>query len=182
MGASVSESFVFHYIDESAPTLAVDEAQAAFIKNPGLTEIYNAGHIRDTAQVGRMDKGPGDTWEERLYHTFCPKILALKGRLRDDSLQDRVIEIRLSRMKKANKVDGDYWEDKASGLDEELLPLRRKIARAGIDLIPKISGYRPNMPEFENSRARQNWRSHWMVAEFARGRFYREAQEGDCRV
>ncbi len=169
VGASVSESFVFHYIDKYAPTLAVDEAQAAFTKNPGLTEIYNAGHIRDTAQVGRMDKGPGDAWVERLFNTFSPKILALKGRLHDDSLQDRVIEIRLSRMRRADKVEGDYWEDKSCGLDEQLLPLRRKLARAAIDLIPKIEGYRPKMPEFENSRARQNWRPLWIVAELAGG-------------
>jgi hypothetical protein len=48
-----------------------------------------------------------------------------------------------------------------------ILPLRRKFARAALDLKSKIKGYKPEMPEFENSRTRQNWRALWIVAEEA---------------
>ena len=94
VSSNMSPAFVFRAIDKYRPTLMVDEAQAAFRKNQELAEIYNAGHVKRTAFVGRVDK-VGEELVEKLFSTFCPKVLALKGKIQDDSLQDRIIEIRL---------------------------------------------------------------------------------------
>ena len=122
VASDVTDAFVFRCIDRYKPTLALDEAQAAFKKNPGLHAIYNAGHIRDSANVGRVEKGANDELDPETFNVFGPKILAVKGRLKDDSLQERVIEIRLARITEADQVEGDYWEDLAGDLDEVILP------------------------------------------------------------
>jgi putative DNA primase/helicase len=168
LSANVSPAFAFRCIDKYRPTFAVDEAQFAFERSKELEGIYNAGHTRG-ANVGRVDEGPNGERDPVAFNVFCPKLLAWKGRPKDDSMQDRVIEIRLSRMTMANKVSRDYWDEEGDDLDEKLLTLRRKVARAAIDLIPRVKGHKPNMPHFANSRTRQNWRPLWLIAELAGG-------------
>ena len=68
----------------------IDEAQNAFKKNPELASIYNAGHVKDTAYVSRVEKINEDLAPVR-FNVFCPKVLALKGKIRDDSLQGRAL-------------------------------------------------------------------------------------------
>jgi hypothetical protein len=60
----------------------------------------------------------------------------------------------------------DYWDDKRE-LNESLVSLQRRFARAALDLLAKIKDHRPAMPEFDNSRTKQNWKPLWIVAELA---------------
>ena len=176
LAGDVSAPFVFRAINAYAPTLMIDEAQDAFRKNPDLASIYNAGHVKDTAYVGRVEKINEQLVPVR-FNVFCPKILALKGKIRDDSLQERVIEIRLGRMTKDDLVEGDYWDDK-SKLNESLVLLQQRFARASLDLLAKIKDHRAEMPEFENSRTKQNWKPSWIVAELAGGEWTEKLKQG----
>jgi len=175
LAGDVSAPFVFRAINAYAPALMLDEAQDAFKKNPDLASIYNAGHVKDTAYVGRVEKINEDLVPVR-FNVFCPKVLALEGKIRDDSLQERVIEIRLGRMSKSDMVEGDYWDAKRE-LNESLLPLQQRFVRAALDLLPKIKDCRPEMPEFDNSRTKQNWKPPWIVAELAGGEWTAKLKE-----
>ena len=105
----VSAAFIYRAIDRLRPTFIVDEAQAIFRKGPDVEDIYNAGHIKSTANVGLVDKTENGELVERLFNVFCPKVIGLKGKIRDDSLQDRVIEIRLSRIHESDLKE-DFWD------------------------------------------------------------------------
>jgi putative DNA primase/helicase len=81
LAGDVSAPFVFRAINAYAPALMLDEAQDAFRKNLDLASIYNAGHVKDTAYVGRVEKINEDLVPVR-FNVFCPKVLALKGKIR----------------------------------------------------------------------------------------------------
>ena len=131
-----------------------------------MAAIYNAGHVKSTAFVGRVDK-VGDELVEKLFSTFCPKVLALKGKIEDDSLQDRVIEIRLQRMAKGD-LENDFW-DAINDQPEIFLPCARRFVRAVTDWLDVFKSHRPNLPEFANGRTKQNWKPLWTLAELAGG-------------
>jgi hypothetical protein len=165
VSSNVSSAFVFRVIDKNQPTLMVDEAQAAFQKNQDLEEIYNAGHVKRTAFVGRVEK-VGEELVEKLFSTFCPKVLALKGKIKNDSLQDRVIEIRLERAAKSD-LENDFW-DTLSSQPEIFVPCVRRFVRAVTDSLDAFKAHRhPNLPEFSNGRTKQNWKPLWILAELA---------------
>jgi Protein of unknown function (DUF3631) len=174
VSSNVSSAFAFRAIDKYQPTLMVDEAQAAFQRNQDLAEIYNAGHVRRTAFVGRVEK-VGEELVEKRFSTFCPKVMALKGKIKDDSLQDRVIEIRLARTVKGD-LDDDFWEV-LNDQPEIFDPYRQRFVRAVTDSLDDFKDHRhPSLPEFANGRTKQNWRPLWILAELADGDWCKKLQ------
>jgi Protein of unknown function (DUF3631) len=167
VASNASAPFLFRSIGKFKPTLMVDEAQAAFRKFPELADLYNAGHIKSTAYVGRVDK-EGDELVEKLFPTFCPKVLALKGKIHDDSLQERVIEIRLARVVEGDLEDVDFWDD-YNDHREIFLSCIRRFKRAVMDSVEAFKSLQPNLPKFSNGRVKQNWKPLWKFAELAGG-------------
>jgi hypothetical protein len=163
----VSAAFIYRAIDRLRPTFIVDEAQAIFRKSPDVEDIYNAGHVKSTANVGLVDKTENGELVERLFNVFCPKVIGLKGKIRDDSLQDRVIEIRLSRIHESDLKE-DFWDVFGKIPQAELfIECRRKFVRAVMDCAEAFKNHEPQLPKFSNGRLKQNWKPLWTLAELA---------------
>ena len=174
IASNLSPAFAFRVIDKYRPTLMVDEAHAALQRSQDLADIYNAGHVKRTAYVGRMEKA-GDEMVEKRFSTFCPKVMALKGKIKDDSLQERVIEIRLARVAEGDLND-DFW-DVLAEQPEIFIPCAQRFVRAVTDSLEAIKVYRPSLPEFSDGRTKQNWRPLWILAELAGGDWCEKLQE-----
>jgi hypothetical protein len=162
----VSAAFVYRAIDRLRPTFIVDEAQAIFRKSPDVEDIFNAGHVRSTANVGLAEK-VGEEIVDRLFNVFCPKVLALKGKIKDDSLQERIIEIRLSRIREGD-LEKDFWDIFGKIPQAELfIECRRKFVRTVMDCAEVFKNHEPELPKFSNRRVKQNWKPLWSLAELA---------------
>ena len=162
----VSAAYIYRAIDRLRPTFIVDESQAIFRKSPDVEDIFNAGHVRSTAYVGLVEK-VNDEFVERRFNVFCPKVIGLKGKIRDDSLQDRVIEIRLSRIHESDQKE-DFWDVFGKIPQAELfIECRRKFVRAVMDCAETFKNHEPELPKFSNGRLKQNWKPLWILAELA---------------
>jgi hypothetical protein len=79
----------------------VDEADSFLKLNEELRGIINSGHTRSGAQVLRCAE---PNFEPRAFSTWCPKVIALIGRL-PSTIEDRSLIVPLSgsaRMKWSN--------------------------------------------------------------------------------
>ena len=162
----VSAAYIYRAIDRLRPTFIVDESQAIFRKSPDVEDIFNAGHVRSTAYVGLVEK-VNDEFVEKRFNVFCPKVIGLKGKIHDDSLQDRVIEIRLSRIHESDLKE-DFWDVFGKIPQAELfIECRRKFVRAVMDCVEAFKNHEPNLPKFSNGRVKQNWKPLWILAELA---------------
>ena len=131
-----------------------------------MEDIFNAGHVRSTAYVGLVEK-VGDEFVERRFNVFCPKVIGLKGKIHDDSLQDRVIEIRLSRIHESDLKE-DFWDVFGKIPQAELfIECRRKFVRAVMDCVETFKNHEPELPKFSDGRLKQNWKPLWILAELA---------------
>ena len=108
---------MFRSVEKFHPTLLLDEAETFLKDCEELRGIINAGHTRKTAIVIRT---VGEKHEPRAFSTWCPKFLALIGRL-PDTLTDRSIVIRMRR-KTAGDAVAQLRDDR---LDEACAPLKR---------------------------------------------------------
>lgn len=94
----ISAAALFRTIEETTPTLVIDEAESLRGKEErsgALREILNAGY-RKGQQVVRCVGGNGSDYKTRTFQTFCPKVLVLIGPL-PDTLADRCISIPMKR-------------------------------------------------------------------------------------
>jgi putative DNA primase/helicase len=117
--ANISSSAFFRVIQETRPTLLIDEADTFLQGNDELRGILNAGYNRETAFVMRVasercvdipenepfqnseypspNRGASDrTTRLAKYSCWCPKVMAAIGHL-PDTLADRCIVIRMQR-------------------------------------------------------------------------------------
>ena len=115
--SNISPSCVFRSIDSWQPTLLIDEADSFLKDNEELRGIINSGHTRELAYVIRT---VGDDHEPRKFSTWCPKAIALIGKL-PPTLHDRAIEIPLVRKTAGESV---HRLKEFDGAD-----IRRKCAR-----------------------------------------------------
>ncbi len=80
-------------IEMAKPTLILDEAETFMKENEELRGIVNGGHTKATANVIRT---VGESHQPRDFSTWCPKFLALIGRL-PATLMDRAIIVPMRR-------------------------------------------------------------------------------------
>jgi len=104
--ANVTAAALMRAIDHYAPTLLIDEADTIFT-NGGSAElrgILNAGLYRSNAFVLRCS---GDRKEPKIHSVWCPKAIALIGRL-PTTLEDRSISIPMRRRAPEERVGGEF--------------------------------------------------------------------------
>lgn len=158
--SSISPAATFRSIEKYRPTLIGDEADSLFRDNDELRRIFNASHTRDTASVIRT---AGEDHEPTIFSTWCPKCLALIGRL-PDTLEDRSVQITMRR-----KAPGENAErlriDRLSFLSD----LRRKCARWALDHSEALATADPPVPHELNDRAADNWRPLLSIADTVGG-------------
>ncbi|HEY5913104.1 MAG TPA: DUF3631 domain-containing protein [Verrucomicrobiae bacterium] len=165
VAANISSPAFFRVIEETRPTLLMDEADTLLLGNDELRGILNSGYSKDTAYVVRVNPQPSTTDARpasRLarFSCWCPKLIAGIGHL-PDTLADRCIVIRMHRKTPAEKCD------RLRHLVPT--PLKQKCARFVLDHAADIAGARPSTPPGLNDRAADIWEPLLALADIAGG-------------
>src|SRR2546425_9362460 len=150
-----------HQVDHVGSRM--DEADTIFV-NGGSAElrcVLNAGLYRSNAFVLRC---MGDRKEPKACSVWCPKAIALIGRL-PTTLEDRSIVIPMRRRGPEEHVDVLHVDK----LFAELEPIRRKAARWALDHLDKLGNITPRVPETLHDRAQDLWRPLLAIADQAGG-------------
>ena len=99
--ANVTPAVLFRAIEKYRPVLLIDEADSFIRNSDELRGVLNSGHTRTTAVVIRA---VGDDHDPRAFSTWCPKAIALIGKL-PDTLADRAIEVPMRRRTAGETVE-----------------------------------------------------------------------------
>ena len=147
--SNITGPVVFRAIDKWQPTLLIDEADTFLLGNYHLHGVINSGHTKNTAFVLRCE---GEDFTPRHFSTWCPKAIALIGKL-PPTLADRAITISLRRRLPDESVD-------KLPINPETIfaPLRQKILRWVQDdshLMSEMHDW--DGPKGLNDRAADNW-------------------------
>jgi hypothetical protein len=154
----LNEAVLFRSIDLWRPTLITDEADTAFVDNEPLRAVYNSGWARGTGVLRCV----GDSHTPKMFETFCPRALGLKGKNLPDTTASRCIVIEMKR-KLPNETAADF-----SHMDDAIFAmLRRKLARWANDNWEALSKAQPQIPAGFHNRTRRNWWLVLAVAELA---------------
>jgi hypothetical protein len=161
LASNVSAAVLFRTIEKYGPTLLIDEADTFVRDNDDLRGILNSGHTKTTAVVIRA---VGDDHEPRLFSTWCPKAIALIGKL-PGTLDDRSIEIGMRR-----RATGEHIEQlRQDRIDATCREFRQRAARWAADHVVALQDADPPVPSTLHDRAADCWRPLLAVADAAGG-------------
>ena len=149
---------VFRVVEGYRPCLLVDEADT-FLANRRSARRLNSGHRRG----GSVLRTVGDDHEPRAFATYSAVAIGIIGTL-PDTLADRSIPVDLKR-KLSSEVTESFRIDRVGYLEV----LARKAARWAQDNAGEIAGADPEMPAGVHSRAADNWRPLFAIADAAGG-------------
>jgi hypothetical protein len=170
IAANISPPAFFRVIEETRPTLLIDEADTFLKRNGELRGILNAGYTRETAYVVRVANQEKAAGASRLvrFSCFCPKAIASIGRL-PETLADRCIVIRMQRKTAAEACERSR--------NLEATELKKKCARFVLDHAEMITNARPQIPAGQADRTVDIWEPLHVLAELAGGGWPEIAQE-----
>jgi len=155
----VNEATLFRSVDRWGPTLVSDEVDALFKDNEPLRAVYNSGWTRGTG----VPRCVGDEHEVRVFSTFCPKVLGLKGKEIPDTTLSRAIVIEMKRKLPQEKVHEFAHAD-----DETFAALRSRLARWAPDNKAALAKADPQtLPADFHNRVRANWKLVFAIGEAA---------------
>jgi hypothetical protein len=175
VASNISSSAFFRVIQQSKPTLLIDEADTFLRGNDELRGILNSGYTRKTAFVIRVANEPGQpegdskgeqkgasngAFNLRRFSTWCPKAIAVIGRL-PDTLSDRCIVIRMQRKLTVEECERSSRFDGAE--------LRARCERVAREHAAAIEAAAPEIPAELNDRAADLWEPLLALAELAGG-------------
>jgi hypothetical protein len=152
----ISPAALYRSIEKWHPAFVIDEADDIFARNEELRAVFNSGWTRGQGVV-RCDP---DTNEPRLYSTFCPKAIGLKGRNLPDTTLTRTIPIEMK-----PKLDHEEVADFGNLDDSELAEFRSRLARWARDNVGGLHSATPEMPLGFRNRTASNWRLMFAIAD-----------------
>jgi putative DNA primase/helicase len=155
---SISGPMLFRSIEKWGPTFVVDEADTALVSNTDLKEVINSGWTRGQGVV-RCDP---ETYEPRMFSTFAPKIVGMKGKKLPDTTLSRAIVIEMKR-KQPDEIVADFEHMD----NDDLHTLRRKLVRWAADNGDILRTSKPEVPPGFYNRTRKNWQPLLAIAELA---------------
>lgn len=167
--SNITPAALFRTIEAYAPTLLVDEVDTFLTGNDELRGVLNSGHTRASARVVRT---VGDTYEPRIFSTWCPKVIALIGAL-PGTLDDRSIVVSLKRRGAGEPVE----KLRRDRLVERLAAVRSRIARWAKDSLSALREANPEVPAELHDRAQDNWRPLLAIADLASGDWPQRARQ-----
>jgi len=167
--SSITPSVFFRAVDKYQPSLLIDEADTFIAEHDELRGILNSSHSKDTCFVLRS---VGDDHEPRMFATWCPKAIALIGKL-PATLEDRSILVTMKR-KGRNEERKNFV---AAHEKDGLRVLKRKIMRWVADNIEALRKADPNTPGELSDRAADNWRSLIAIADLVGGEWPETARK-----
>jgi hypothetical protein len=162
-----SEAALFRTIEKKAPTLLLDEIDAAFGKDAemmqGIRGILNAG-FRKGASVPRC---VGNSFEVVEFTVYCPKAFAGIGDKLPDTIVDRSIPIVLRRRSPTERRPERFRQARARA---ELTPLVAQLrAWARSEQVKSIGVHEVPLPTGLSDRQQDAWEPLFAVAELAGG-------------
>lgn len=179
--SNISSSALYRVIEETRPTLLIDEADTLLTGNDELRGILNAGYTRSTAYVVRVghlavarkeqsEPAPVKPWAPQLlrFSCWCPKAIAAIGVL-PETLADRSIVIRMRRK------SPDEQSERLRRLDAATV--RRCCARFVLDHAQEIATGQPEIPAELHDRAADIWEPLLLLAELAGGEWPARARK-----
>lgn len=162
--ANSSTSFIFRIIEQSHPTLLIDEADTFLKENGELKGIINAGHTRNQAFVGRTESKGNGEYVPKLFNVWCPKAfagIALEKHLPPATIS-RSIVIKLRRKLANESVSRLRHADRTSFVD-----LAARTEQFGKKYAECIRNARPELPDALDDRTQDNWEPLFAIAECA---------------
>jgi putative DNA primase/helicase len=167
--ANITTAALFRTIEFlKSPTLLIDEADTFLAQSDDLRGVINSGHNRPMAFVTRLC---GDAYQPKMFSTWAPLVIAKIGDL-PDTLADRSIAILLKR-----KAPGDNAQRFRQDRVEELVVLKRKVARFVKDNLDAMKYRDPDIPTCLHDRAADNWRPLLAIADTIGGNYADVARE-----
>jgi Protein of unknown function (DUF3631) len=168
-----TEAVLFRSIERWDPTIIVDEADTLLVHNQPLRAVINSGWTRGSGvlRCAGGDKTP------RVFQTFCPKAIGMKGRELPDTTMSRCIGLEMKRKKRSDRVDHFRHLD-----DAELAELRRKALRWTTDNIATLEAAVPEMPAGFDNRLGDNWRLMLAIADSVGGEWPDQARQAATAI
>jgi putative DNA primase/helicase len=165
MAANITPAAIYRTIEKYSPTLLIDEADTFITKkdaNPEIRGILNSGHTRDACVI----RTEGDDHEPVQFSTYCPKAIALIGKL-PDTLEDRSIVIPMKRKTDAEEIIDSTYRERM----DDLRQVHSKIIRWVQDNLSAIESIRkPSIPSgIKSDRLKDNIRPLLAIAEAVGG-------------
>jgi putative DNA primase/helicase len=159
VASNLTEAVLFRAVEVWAPTLLIDEADTlGMAENKELRGTLNSGHERRAAFVLRC---VGDDHAPKQFTTWCPKAIALIGKL-PPTLHNRTIIIEMQRRKPHEAITplprSDAYRE-----------VRHKCARWCRDNIEALRCADPAILPELNDRAADNWRPLLAIADAVGG-------------
>jgi len=150
--SNISPSAIYRGVEQWHPTLLIDEGDTFLTENEEMRGILDSGHTRETAFVIRSGSS-NESHMPRSYSTWCPKLLALIGRL-PATLDDRAIKIKLQRMRPSDDVEKLRRHHLIA-----LRPIHRRLARWIADHHDALNPTtrEPIVLDELDARAQDNW-------------------------
>jgi hypothetical protein len=158
LSVNISGAALFRSLTKWAPTFIVDEADTALVRNDDLKEVMNSGWTRGNGVV-RCDP---ETNDPRVYSTFSPKAIGMKGKKLPDTTLSRAVIIEMKR-----KRPGEIVQDFNHLDNDNFQTLRRKLVRWGADHGDLLRTAKPETPAGFYNRTRANWCPLLAIAELA---------------
>ena len=156
--SNMTAAALYRWIEQSRPTLLIDEAGQHLSANDAFKSILNSGLNKDTAFVDRTNP---QTYEPEQFSTWAPIGIALIGRLWG-TLEDRSIMVPMRRKLPSESVK--RLDDTSDYRD-----LGRKAARWVKDNEARLREHDPSVPENLNDRAQDVWRPLLRIADVVGG-------------
>lgn len=166
--AGVTPAALFRCVERFVPTLLLDEADTVFRDSEELRAVVNASHDRASACVLRT---VGEDHDPRAFSTWCPKAIALIGKL-PGTLTDRAVVVSMRRRRPEESVER-LRLDRLS----DLAPLRRQALRWAKDHLATLREADATVPDALNDRAADNWRPLLAIADQAGGEWPARARQ-----
>jgi hypothetical protein len=176
VAANISSPAFFRVIEETQPTLLIDEADTFLHRSDELRGIFNAGYKKKTCYVWRVanewkaanesaelngnGNAAGATSRVAKFSVWCPKFICTIGRL-PDILADRCIVIRMQRKRE------DEICERLRDFDGTIL--REKCQSFVSAHRDAIAAARPTGAEGLNDRATDIWEPLFALADLAGG-------------
>ncbi len=168
LGGNMSSPTLFRLIDEHAPTLLIDEADAFIAQDPELIGLLNTGHRRAAAWAHRC-VGEGTNMTTKAFSTWCPKVIAGIGKLKD-TLEDRAIPIQMRRKLTTEKVERLRYADY-----DDLRSIALNLATVDMPISE------PTYPTGLSDRAMDIWEPLLQIARLA-GAAWEEKSQLACKA
>ena len=163
LSGNPSAASVYYALQDGTYTILIDEVDKNEQRREAVLDLINYSSTRATAWVSRVDLEKG---VRKKYCTFCPKILAGNGSIRDTAAS-RCIKIQMMRkgpggprvmIKKADRIRFGIMRSKLMRLASEIGP---KIQDYDIDLL--------KLPGGLYNREADNWILLFLTAEMIGG-------------